>query len=139
MEDPPRDSDGGISPGLRVATEGLRIDEELEPDPALVEGFEGVGAGRSARRFFASSVSIERPSFSTCSASAARSASSSWAGSTVMCTKPRTGTMPETTRGAPTGSSGGRSPKATRRTPSKELITSGCSSVPTTICAPSAV
>src|SRR5699024_5215592 len=82
-EDPPRDSDGGISPGLRVATEGLRIDEELEPDPAVVEGFEGVGAGRSARRFFASSVSIERPSFSTCSASAARSASSSWAGSTV--------------------------------------------------------
>ena len=112
------------------------LDEDLE---GVLAGFAaGFGAGRSARRFFASSVSIERPSFSTCSARAVRSSSSSWSGSTHMCTKPRTGTIPETTRGAPTGSSGGRSPNATRRTFSTLASTRGSSSVPTICRAPSA-
>ena len=131
---PPRESDGGISPDLRVARAGVSFDGAAE----LLAGF-GAGAGRAARRFLASGSSIERPSASICSARAARSASARAAGSMVTCTKPRTGTMPALSRGAPMDSSAGRSPKATRRTPWRVVSTKGSSSVPAICWDPSAV
>ena len=106
---------------------------------ALLPAGRGGGFGAAARRFFASGSSIERPCSSTCSARAVRSASARSAGSTVACTKPRTGMIPALTRGSPTASSAGRSPKAVRRTPSRVFSTKGSSSVPAMSCAPSAV
>src|SRR5699024_12615546 len=60
---PPRESDGGISPDLRVARAGVSFDGAAE----LLAGF-GAGAGRGARRFLASGCLIERPSASICPA-----------------------------------------------------------------------
>ena len=125
-------SEGGISPGFRVASIGLRGED--------VPGFGRVGGGGlSFLRCFASGSSIERPSASTCSVRALRASSSSSAGSTVTCTNPRARVIPTDTLGSPTASSGGSSPKAVRRTPSTFLITNGSSSVPAICWAPSAV
>src|SRR5699024_7818237 len=104
--EPPREVAGGISPGLRCANDGFRI------GAAEVAGFGAGGGDFAARDAFASGSSMERPSSSTCFASAWRSSSPSSAGSTLMCTKPRTRVMPVSIRGAPSDSSGGRSPKA---------------------------
>src|SRR5699024_2337982 len=122
--EPPREVAGGISPGLRCAIDGFRI------GAAGVAGFGAGGGDFAARDAFASGSSMERPSSSTCFASAWRSSSPSSAGSTLMCTKPRTRVMPVSIRGAPSDSSGGRSPKAMRCTPSTVLSTNGSSSVP---------
>src|SRR5699024_90532 len=122
--EPPREVAGGISPGLRCAIDGFRL------GAAGVGGFGGGGGDVAARGACASGRAVERPSSSTCFASAWRSSSPSSAGSTLMCTKPRTRVMPVSIRGAPSDSSGGRSPKAMRCTPSTVLSTNGSSSVP---------
>src|SRR5699024_8510746 len=94
---------GSAARGAGLVPAPLRDDADGVPPVAPAAGLDGGGvltllidrgAGRSARRFFVSGSSIERPSFSTCSASAARSLSSSSAGSIVTCTIPLTGTLP---------------------------------------------